>query len=306
MPDSRSWHSHEMGLVMRSIPEKTFEHWCAMHLSYRYRAHLQMWWPSSTADIDVAGGPLAPGKRVWLELKTTEWNAKKDRHDLYIDLGQLYAYGLNPIPDYYVFPVPPWVDVLGAGGSLTWLSGLDRTAIAYQSQSGDLWFAEWTFVVSGKVLRRALRAELAGLPTPPKKKTVRLAEINGGALAWVPGTMQGVHLIQWHDFWAQMESCGDAFDRTAEFLLPVGELSGSSTASHTELTSAVRRIRAGQNRSFDYRAYPRHELNAWVPNDDGVYTRTTTNGRDLAEGFRWDTESDRVLSLLGAGVLDPA
>jgi hypothetical protein len=278
-----------------------------MHLSYRYRAHLQMWWPSSTADIDVAGGPLAPGKRVWLELKTTEWNANKNRHDLYIDLVQLRAYGLNPIPDYYVFPVPPWVDVLGATGSLPWLSGLDRTAIAYQSQSGELWFAEWTMVVPGKVLRRALRAELVALGFPlPQKKPLRLAAIQGGSLAWVSPALKGVQPTRWRDFWFQMEACGDAFDHTAEFLLPVDSLSGSSTASHTELTAAVRRISSGKNRSFDYRAYSRDNLSAWVADESGTYTRVPTGERELAEGFQWDSESDRVLSLLGAGILDPA
>jgi hypothetical protein len=92
--------------MTRSFPEKTLEHWCSLHLSYRYRAKALMWWPASGADMDVITTPQAWGKRLWLELKTTEWKPAPGRHELSIDLVQLRRYGHQSVPDYYVFPVP--------------------------------------------------------------------------------------------------------------------------------------------------------------------------------------------------------
>ena len=72
--------------MTRSLPEKTFEHWCSIHLSYRYRAKLRMWWPTHGADIQISGPTVLLGKRFWLELKTTEWDNNAGRHLLQVDL----------------------------------------------------------------------------------------------------------------------------------------------------------------------------------------------------------------------------
>lgn len=217
---------------MRSIPEKTLEHWCSIHLSYRYRARLRMWWPTAGEDVDVSGGPLAPGKRFWLELKTTEWNRAAKRHDLTIDLDQLAAYGSHPVPDFYVFPAPPWSGTLGQAPKPAWAGGLDPSDFAYQTHSGDKWFPNWLYVVPGSSLRRIvsrLPAKSRSKPAVPKSKSknrakpknlLRIAEVVGDNLAWlVPPPGPGECLL-WHEFWKKMELCGDSGTFAAQFVLP--------------------------------------------------------------------------------------
>lgn len=71
-----------------SIPEKTLEHWSSLYLTYRYRSQASLWWPTRGEDIDVQMLPMAPGKAVQLELKTTT-PAGTGLHDVNVDLGQL-------------------------------------------------------------------------------------------------------------------------------------------------------------------------------------------------------------------------
>ena len=284
---------------MRSVPEKTFEHWCSMHLSYRYRANLQLWWPSSTADIDVAGGPLAVGKRIWLELKSTEWNpAQGGRHDLFVDLPQLRAYGANPVTDYYVFPAPPWTDVLGEPGSLGWLNGLDRTSVAYQSRSGAQWFAHWTFVVPGATLRASLATQIAALAPGVTKKSHRVASIQQGGILWVEPTLNGSE-VHWRDFWRSMELCGGG-NQPAQFVLPDNALPLRQDAAYTDVVGAVRNFRQSGKSSTDV---SRDNLSIWTHRQDGRYVRDS--GQSLATGFSWKDEDDRVMVLLGADALNP-
>lgn len=234
---------------MRSIPEKTLEHWCSIHLTYRYRARLRMWWPTAGEDIDVSGGPLVPGKRFWLELKTTEWKKTAKRHDLSIDLDQLAAYGTHPVPDFYVFPTPPWSGILGQAPKPTWAGRLDPSDFAYQTHSGDKWFPNWLYVVPGATLRRIVSRLPAKTPrkpnapkgkhkkTPKPKNSLRIAEISGDKLTWlIPPPPPGEFLL-WHDFWKKMESCGDSGSFAAQFILPVdtsGLVSPPPPTTHDE------------------------------------------------------------------------
>lgn len=58
---------------MRSIPEKTLEHWASIYLSNRF-PKAALWWPASAEDVLVELTPLAasgPGMTLALELKTT-------------------------------------------------------------------------------------------------------------------------------------------------------------------------------------------------------------------------------------------
>ncbi|MFC5102250.1 hypothetical protein [Kibdelosporangium philippinense] len=97
---------------MRSIPEKTLEHWTSIYLSNRF-PNAALWWPASGEDVLAELPRLAasgPGKTLALELKTTE--ADGADHVLEIDTHPLTRYLTPPfgppLPVYYVFPTPHW------------------------------------------------------------------------------------------------------------------------------------------------------------------------------------------------------
>jgi len=202
--------------MTRSVPEKTLEHWCSIHLGYRYRAKLLMSWPSVGADVDISPSPGVFGKRFWLELKTTEWKDKLSRHELNIDLNQLAAYGRQSVPDYYVFPRPPWNGVLSA--STAWLGTTAHQQLAYQSHSAHKWFAEWMWVIPGACLRTSLAAELAALRPGSKKTNSVIAWFSTTGEWWARGLDKQPQL-HWRKFWQRMSECGDA-TWAAQFLLP--------------------------------------------------------------------------------------
>lgn len=273
--------------MTRSFPEKTLEHWCSIHLTYRYRAKLLMWWPAVTADIEITQPAGMWGKRFWLELKTTEWNGTKARHELRIDLAQLAAYGQQPIPDYYVFPIPPWDGVLGDLSSYRWLA-TGRERLAYESWSGDHWFVHWTRVVPGWVLRQHLHAELAAL-APGKKKQLLIGTISNGVLRPVGTALQAAPQLPWRDFWAHMDSCGDD-TWGAQFLLRTGALPGGAaqTPTRSDLATALRGLR-------DTHAVPTADtpVATYTPLGD-VYAPTPSTGR--YDAFDW--ASHRSLATL--------
>lgn len=196
-----------------SVPEKTFEHWLSTHLTYRYRAKVTLWWPSSGEDISVSDLPRSPGKQFWLEVKTATWEPSARVHSLKVNLWQLWKYGDNAhnpsgIPDYYVFPAPPF------NGHITdpaqpWLAGRNKSWIGFQSKSGDSWFARWTWVVPGHELRRILRSELAAWAAAGsrKKAEIEFATVAGGSLKWkmAPSTHGR---LKWHEFLSMMDHCG--------------------------------------------------------------------------------------------------
>jgi len=106
---------------MRSLPEKTYEHWASLYISSRFPRDDQ-WWPSSGEDIAASlrnlmiptGGVLMPAKLILLELKVPEWDSRSDRHRLTIDRAQLAKYlaGPSPMPVFYVLPDPWWTGIL--------------------------------------------------------------------------------------------------------------------------------------------------------------------------------------------------
>jgi hypothetical protein len=278
--------------VTRSLPEKTFEHWCSMHLSYRYRAKMLMWWPSSSADIVVAYVPKAWGKRFWLELKTPEWNAKSSRHDLFVDLVQLNQYGQQAVPDFYVFPLPPWDGVLGPTTTSAWLAKIAPERLAYESWSAEKWFAKWTWVVPGWKLRDALRAEISALPSGTKKKPHRVAEIKAGAVTWLSPSLGSVPLRRWRDFWAHMDECGDQ-DWPAQFLLPPNS-TRAATVQRSELAAELRSL-AKADKAFDDRV---------VPYDRGINDQygSRGDGQTAPSDFVWH-EASRAMVVLSEHAL---
>lgn len=302
--------------MTRSLPEKTFEHWCSIHLNYRYRAHLQMWWPAVGADIDAVAIPGAFGKRIWLELKTVEWNPAGNRHDLSIDLRQLQAYGAGAVPDYYVFPAPPWRGVLGEPLSSRWLAGLQTPLIAYQTRSREKWFADWTWVVPGHILRDRLAAELLAARNRPTGSTLRVAEIRDGALTWLPPGLAGTRPIRWKDFWRRMETCGSS-ELPAQFVVPRrpfsaatiggpsadgGPVDGASPSPvPTPRSALVSRLRSLVKDSSEF-AFDIADAEMYSPVPADTYELQTLDGGTLGGGFVWD-DAERALLLMEASTL---
>jgi hypothetical protein len=134
---------------MRSIPEKTLEHWTSIYLSNRF-PNGALWWPASGEDVLTELPRLAAsgsGKTLALELKTTE--ARGADHVLEIDTHQLNRY-LNPssgpqLPVYYVFPTPHWI------GPLTSRSGTAPLAPRGSASAPPEW---WRRRVGRALVRR--------------------------------------------------------------------------------------------------------------------------------------------------------
>lgn len=288
--------------MTRSLPEKTFEHWCSIHLNYRYRSHLQMWWPSNGADIDVIATPHNYGKRVWLELKTVEWKPVSARHDLSIDLKQLDAYGKGAVPDYYVFPTPGWHGVLGAdAASGRWLDGLSPSLLAYQTRSKEKWFANWTFVVPGHVLRRSLAPEITAALARGTSMACRIAEIENGRLKWIPRGLTEITPIPWKRFWEIMETCGSP-DYPAQFIVPRGlerTAADGPTLPRSQLVASLRAILSNSPLS-NGAALDGFQLYSQIVHDD--YQAAAADGSGLSDGFVWEG-AGRALVLLEAGGL---
>lgn len=169
---------------------------------------------------------MLPGKRFWLELKTTEWSRSRNRHELSIRLAQLANYGDRTknrlgIPDYYVFPVPPWSGTLSAPTALRWLAPNTRSDLGYRARSHDKWFAEWLYVVSGDDLRRRLSTRLKRWARGGRKveSEMRIATVApGSSLMWSP-LLRGLVPLHWKSFWESMERCGGP-SLPAQFIIP--------------------------------------------------------------------------------------
>lgn len=295
--------------MTRSLPEKTFEHWCSIHLTYRYRAKLRMWWPSRGADIRIEQSKVVLGKRFWLELKTTEWDSKAGTHKLQLDLDQLDRYGNQPVPDYYVFPQPAWIGVLGKNPSATWLGSLHRSDLGYESHSLDQWFARWTWVVSGHHLRQILSKQISRYRRGKRKETMTVARTDGRTLTPTKG-VKGLNEILWHEFWQKMETCGDD-GMPAQFLLPRSRTSSSGTTngpssrdgdtgrdprshsvSRQELVSALSELDEDIEPAADV-------ADVYSPTGyEGEYAITPDAEALSLEGFAWNDETARGLMSL--------
>ncbi|WP_424188944.1 hypothetical protein ACOBQX_11480 [Actinokineospora sp. G85] len=203
---------------MRSIPEKTLEHWTSIYLSNRF-PNGALWWPTSGEDVLAELPRLAssgPGKTLALELKTTE--ARGATHVLEIDTRQLANY-LNPpsgppLPVYYVFPTPYWT------GPLTSRSGATPTAPAGSSSKppewwrrrvGPQWFGDWLHVLSARSLAKMLPT---GWATGPERKstlfTLTSSHLAGRTPDWprLIGHRPSTSPTTWAAFWKLVTRCG--------------------------------------------------------------------------------------------------
>ena len=144
---------------MRSIPEKTLEHWTSIYLSNRF-SNGALWWPTSGEDVLVELPRLAatgPGMTLARELKTTE--AVGNHHELKIDTCQLHRYLNPPLPIYYVFPLPHWTGPLTScsGSAPAVPSATDPAPPEWWRQRiGPQWFGEWLYVMPAKSVSDAL------------------------------------------------------------------------------------------------------------------------------------------------------
>ena len=148
---------------MRSIPEKTLEHWSSMYLSNRF-PNGALWWPTSGEDVLVQLPRLAAtgqGKTLALELKTTEADGAK--HTLWIDTGQLDRYLSPPLgpplPVYYVFPLPHWTGPLTSQhGSAPGTPNpmVEAPPEWWRQRAGWPWFGNWLYVMSAQAVASAL------------------------------------------------------------------------------------------------------------------------------------------------------
>jgi hypothetical protein len=203
---------------MRSIPEKTLEHWASIYLSNRF-PNGALWWPAVGEDVLAELPRLAasgPGKTLALELKSTE--ADGDDHVLEIDTHQLARY-LNPpfgppLPVYYVFPTPFWI------GPLTSWAGTAPSAPPgttpappewWRKCVGPAWFGDWLYVMSA----RSLAAMLPPTWTAPRRRRTTAFRLNGSHLVggvpdWESLFSQTLtrRPIAWMQFWSDVKRCG--------------------------------------------------------------------------------------------------
>lgn len=202
---------------MRSIPEKTLEHWSSIYLANRF-PNGSLWWPASGEDVLAELPRLAatgPGKTLALELKTTE--SVNGGHVLQIDTHQLQRYlhppGGPPMPIYYVFPVPHWAGPLKSrqGRTPRASGGPAAPPEWWRRRVGWPWFGDWLYVMPAQVLGQVLpsnwrtrsRTDLFSLKRPQKVGTLpRWQNLFPQAPIHAP--------MHWTSFWAATTRCGPA------------------------------------------------------------------------------------------------
>ncbi len=285
---------------MRSIPEKTLEHWASIYLANRF-PDAALWWPTSGEDVLAELPRLAtsaPGKTLALELKTTE--ARGDDHVLEIDTRQLRNY-LNPwsgppLPVYYVFPAPRWT------GPLTSRSGFSPPAPGrsgappewWRRQAGPAWFGDWLYVMPACSVAAALPSgwSSSGRRT---EKLFTLTGSRGRAPDWVSlfGKALPRRPLKWAQFWQAVTRCGPddgvrwrtiaGRDNQPEgvLVLDAGQESEWSVSCSTSLRGSSVRCRTATSKSWWVREAP--AMNAsWCtsrrPRSAGEFVGTPPGG----------------------------
>jgi len=203
---------------MRSIPEKTLEHWTSIYLANRF-PNGALWWPASGEDVLAELPRLAatgPGKTLALELKTTE--VVGANHALWVDTRQLDRYlhppSGPPLPVYYVFPVPHWTGSLRSRPGRTPRAPGAMTAAPphwWRQRVGWPWFGEWLYVMSAQSLSEALPADWRSRTQHTVKLfTLKTSLGHGGMPAWTKlfARTPGAPPLRWKPFWTDVTRCG--------------------------------------------------------------------------------------------------
>lgn len=231
---------------MRALPEKTLEHWVSREVARRF-PNANLWWPSNGEDVMVDEVAGRPGKWLMLEVKTTEWEQPRGRNRLSIDLEQLRVYLSTGMPVFYVFPVPPWDDVLTA--ARPWLGRWRRGDLGNPAVGGQ-WFAHWTYVLSAKDV-----ANVVGSVWKKNKYATLFTSSAFDRLAMVPNGARTLN-----QFLTMVSVCGD-YRSQAAFVVPsVARLVHPTL--RTELAAQLRTHVLGESRSD-------HPLAHYLPPSDG-------------------------------------
>lgn len=206
--------------MVRSIPEKTFEHWASMYVAHRFPLG-GLWWPTTGEDIRVEDLGTLPGKALLLEVKVPELQPNGS-HVVTIDVAQLTKYVTSVAPVYYTFPAPPWTGELALS---PWL-GIERRADLAFKRAGHRWFGRWTVVCSATALMSHI----------------------GPALGQKHATLKGIPAShwRWQAFWREFRDCGSA-NLPSVFILD-GPVPDASRARLRQRLEMLRRNRSEERR----------------------------------------------------------
>jgi len=230
-----------------SVPEKTLEHWASLCVAYRYRSLAAQWWPVNGVDIDLRALPAQPGKAIQLELKTIT-PAGPGRHQVNVDLGQLWEYSRKPLArqPFYAFPRPHWDGELAAAARA---DGQDATELAVQRSKTGWWFGDWMVVMTTQQVAGVLRQDLNAHRRRDRgvKRCLVQFDISdpdkpewGDPASSVPPS----EVLGWSRFWPELDECGrDEWPQ----LIRVPRL-------------VLGRRRKSRHRDEEEELYPRHEL----------------------------------------------
>lgn len=284
-----------------SVPEKTLEHWSSLYLSYRYRSHAALWWPTRGEDIDLRALPGRPGKALQLELKTTT-PTSRNVQDVLVDLGQLWDYSRKPLgrQPFYALPIPHWAQGLATASAS---SGVSPTELAYSRAGSKWWFAQWMVLLTTNQVASVLAPELAAHGCSTRNTSARLVRIDLAPrmprrLAWGGGTTAPPAYIPWRDFWSQIDLCGQPM--WPQLLrLPAGLLGRQEDYSHQEVMAAARAV-AGQ----EIQTRQPVQLVTLSPDSDGRFRVEDDAASPPASLLRDDSATDhRTLVYLDAEAL---
>lgn len=247
-----------------------------------------MWWPAVDEDITVQSLSSRLGKSLLLEVKTTDWNWRRCEHRLTLDVDQLRRYQHSPVPVYYVFPIPPWHDVLTDGH--TWLKSRARGELI---EAGHGWFGDWMFVTRAQTL-------WAWLGHRRSQKSATLFASSGGA--------QNPSMVwpmlrpwwTWTDFWNGMARCGSR-EMPAMFTSPTGAESDRTVAGSVLTRRSLMQRLASSRGELD-REESDSTVERFTPTGDDGYSPLAE--RDLLESPLTSGATGRSTALVHLHVSD--
>ena len=195
--------------VAVSVPEKTLEHWVSQYVLYRFKSNALVWWPVAGEDVRVQL-PGRPGKVILLEIKTATVQPR-GRHEVSIDVGQLWDYLQKPLVDqpFYAFPLPRWDGVLNDPSTRAWRRGRPPSELAFSRSGSRLWFADWMVVMTTKEVASSLAGPITPTPKGGPRAFQRLVSIapTTGVESWAL-TRPSPQPRGWRDFWDAEVACG--------------------------------------------------------------------------------------------------
>jgi hypothetical protein len=179
---------------MRSLPEKTLEHWTGLYIASRF-PNADQWWPTLGEDVALTlrSSVISPGKLVMLEVKVPE--ATKNYHKLSISTAQLRRYLRYHLPVFYVLPVPRWRESLDPAFTPP------RPAAGWWRSRSENWFADWTYVLSAAQVD-------ALVPKTVKNPVLYTVPYSGSGAGSLPLAL--TKALPWQEFWREIYECGPA------------------------------------------------------------------------------------------------